>query len=285
MTLPPYTLVRSRRRKKSAVTLPTAPGKFDEPRWKSLTRYFDSESLEGTLGRTPVSAKTFGIWDLGAWVGGLPDVIQVMNQAQERVMFFEVQSAIPSSIVSNKRRVIEWAEQQLKRPQTAREKREQTDAVIDLDFFALAEPVRKDVGVHYLIGVTPDAIAGEVDDEEGHVVHSDFYCSVDTKTSLVSTAGLREYAEQANRTFEFAVAFVIVSVVFSTLNTKIGYHENKNCLMDYNYDRSNITGRLAEPAICADCAKASRPKVLKTAQILLGQLSQYPRPKRLPKAS
>lgn len=59
--------------------------------------------------------KTVGVWDLGAWVGGLPQIITLLNTAQNILLFFEAQAAIPSGITSGKQRVVQWSEAALER--------------------------------------------------------------------------------------------------------------------------------------------------------------------------
>ena len=41
------------------------------------------------------------IWDLGAWVGGLPRVIETLNRCQSLIAFFEIQAPLPPGLVSS----------------------------------------------------------------------------------------------------------------------------------------------------------------------------------------
>jgi len=280
MTLSPYTLVRSRSKEPTVVPKSVSEALRNFSSEVVFPLLENREALDGVALQAKNSIKSVGIWDLGAWVGGLAEIVKTMNAAQSGLLFFEAQAAIPSGITSSKHRVVEWSEATLGKKLTARQKRELTDAIIDTEFFELAKPVRKDLGVDYLIGLSPDAVAGEVTDEEGHIVHSDFFSSFYGKTSLVSTVGLRELADKANRTFEYAIGFVIVSIMFSQLNgSRVPYHDNNGCLMDYNFERKTIVGPLAQPAICtAICQPKSLPWVLEIAKALLDKLDRYPRP-------
>ncbi|HME07240.1 MAG TPA: hypothetical protein VKG25_09325 [Bryobacteraceae bacterium] len=278
MTLSPYTLVHSRRKEPGAVPSSVSEALKNHGASTVFSLTENRAAVDALAVRAKGSMKTVGIWDLGAWVGGLPDIVKAMNEAQSSLLFFEAQASLPAGITSSKRRVVEWSEATLHKKLTARQKRELTDAIIDVDFFEFAKPVRKDLGVDYLIGLSPDAVAGEENDEEGHVVHSDFFCSFDAKTSLVSTVGLRELAEKAQRKFEFAIGFVIVSIMFSQLNgSRVGFHPDKGCLMDYNFNRETLAARLAEPSLCEDCVRKSKPEVLEIARALLKKLDKYPR--------
>jgi hypothetical protein len=285
MDLSPFTLVRSRRSEASGAAPEMRPEASEIAKTKLGSKLISSlagrqQALDEVVRRSESVSETVGIWDLGAWVGELPQIIEAMNDAQEQLRFFDVHAAVPASITSSKRRVVEWAEATLGKHLSARQKEYITDAIIDVEFFDLAEPVRQDLGVDYLIAVSPDAIAGEEKDQEGHVVHSDFFCSAQDRTSVVSTVGLRELADKADRTFGFAVGFVIASVIFSTLNgSRVDYHKkDQQCLMDYNYHRENIADRLAKPTICDDCLRKSKPEVLEIAAALLKSLDECPRP-------
>ena len=276
MILSPFTLVRSRSKEK----------RYAAP--SSVAKALETQlPLKGTLaasGRNIISRpvkerKAVGVWDLGAWVGALPQIVQSLNNAQDIVLFFEAQAAIPSGLTSGKARVGQWSEATLGRKLKRKEREELSEAIIDVEFFDFAKPVRKDLGVDFLIGLSPDPIAGETDDDDGHVTHSDFFCSSDGKISIVSTVGVRELADKANRTFEFAIGFIITSVMFAALNgMRVGFHEDNNCLMDYNYNRATIADRFAQPEICNNCARESKPEILKMAMNMLRALEKFPRP-------
>ncbi len=178
-----------------------------------------------------------------------PADLKLLNNAQNVLLFFEAQAAIPASITSGKQRVVRWSEVTLKRKLKPKEKQELTDAIIDVEFFDFAKPVRKDLGVDYLIGLSPDPIAGEENDQDGHIVHSDFFSSSERRISIVSTVDLRKFADEANRSFEFAIGYILTGVMFLELNRpRIGFHEiNRGCLMDYTYDRAKIADCFAQP--------------------------------------
>jgi hypothetical protein len=103
---------------------------------------------------------TVGIWDLDAWVGGLPRIIDALNASTPSVTFFEVQSPIPAGIVWQPERLGAWAQQALGRALNQIEQDDLTPAILDEAFLELADPVQKDVGVDYLIGLTPARIGG-----------------------------------------------------------------------------------------------------------------------------
>jgi hypothetical protein len=282
MSLSPFTLVRTRRRDAKAVA-PLLAEPLEGPRAKLGSKLLASlageeKAQDEVVRLSPEVSTTVGIWDLGAWVGEMPEILATMNGAQQQLRFFEVHAAIPAGLTSTKQRVIKWGEARLGTELSPRNKREITNSIIDEEFFELAKLVRRDLGVDYLIALSPDAIAGEETDQDGHTVHSDFFSSSLGKTSLVSTVRLREYAEKADRTFAFAVGFIITSVIFYALNSRVEYHkEERGCLMDYNYVRAHIARAMAKPFICDECARKSKPQFLAIARSLLEGLDQMPR--------
>src|SRR3954447_13481785 len=173
MKLPPFTLVHT----------PEGPqsGSARDKLRATLAASLDSgvlgkaslERVDKELNRSG-KVETAGIWDLGAWVGGLPGVVEAMNKAQPELVIFEVQAAVPAGLVSQPDRIAQWAEERLARKLRRSERAEMQTAIIDAELFPFAEQVRKDVGVDYLVALTSDSIAGELDDErEGHTVFSD----------------------------------------------------------------------------------------------------------------
>lgn len=67
------------------------------------------------------TATTVGILDLGAWVSRLPDLLQVLNKAQSRYTFLEIQTPVPSGLIKTKEPLVAWAEKQLGRRLRPRE--------------------------------------------------------------------------------------------------------------------------------------------------------------------
>jgi len=219
--------------------------------------------------------ETAGIWDLGAWVGGLSEIIELMNRAQSGLLFFEVHAAVPASLVSTKQRVIAWGEGKLRRRLKPRERAELTDAIISEEFLKMAERVRRDLGVNYLIALTPADLADTY--ETGEVV-SDLFCKAKGRVSLISTVGLRDLSEKAERRFEYSVGFVMAATLFFMLNrSKVPYHKDNGCLMDEDYDRTKIVLGLVKPVLCEECRKKSKAGPIKIVEALLRHLDRYPR--------
>jgi hypothetical protein len=187
--------------------------------------------------------------------------------------------------VSDADRIALWARDILNRRLRTWEQRQMTAAMIDVEFLDFAEPVRRGLGLDYIVGIAAERIAGAIKDRDGHTVHTDFFSSTDgRRVSLVSTFELRELARAANRTFEAAVAFVVIASVMTGLCPAIRFHEEdfhrdrQACLFDYNYDRRAIVQALRRPRVGPECLERVRPMYRRTVQALLETLDRLPRP-------
>lgn len=295
MKMPPFTLVQSlasaKRRAASAKDVPSLAHISKNLRSTILSTLGDTEEQSGmlTLLTEDLSRSkdviTVGVWDLGVWVGGLLDIISAMNRATDGLTIFQVQAAIPAGIIWQKERVRAWAERKLKRKLNRTELRELTAAIVDDEFLPLVEKVRGNVGVDYLIALTPARIAGELDDEEGRpTVPSDLYSSPGDKVSLVSTYQLRELSAETSRPYEYAVAIVVLSALLVLMNSKLEFHdETRGCLFDLNYNRHDIVSSLRKPHVDESCLRKIKEKYRGIALDLLKAVAAYPDAKELEK--
>jgi hypothetical protein len=215
--------------------------------------------------RAPATLRV-GLWDLGAYVGALPAIVELLNGAQKEMSFFEVIAALPAGIVSQPARVRAWAEER-----TGSRLRGVEENVMAGDFFRRAGVVRKDLGLDYLAGITSRLVA----DEDREQVYWNFFSARRGKLLLGSSAGLREYAKRAGRTFEYAVAGVILAQLMEALNPRLVFHEDRGCLFDFNEDREGIVKVLKNPRIDDVCLKRMKPERRATAQAMVEALRQY----------
>ena len=212
-----------------------------------------------------------GIWDLETRAGNVPDLLESLNAAQPTFTFFEVQAAIPSGIVSQQQKVVAWAESKMgvKLPL---EVRDQIGLNIIADeVFPRAEQVRHDLGLDYLVAITPYMIAGE-DDEE---IYWNHFSMAQGHVSIISTAQVREMAQAVGRPFEVGVAALMLSSLLVGLNPRLGFHADSGCLFDYNGARHTFASTIAKPRIEADCLKLVTPKFRDAASALVEAVEKY----------
>jgi hypothetical protein len=231
------------------------------------------------------ATKKVGIWDLGAWVGGLPHIIEALNGSQQVAQFFEIQAAIPAGLQSSAKKLTDFAETRLRRPLTREETQGARDAVLDVDFFPRGEAVRRDLTLDYLVGISPDSLAGIVmpPGARRRTIYFDFFSSSDDdnpNTSIVSVNGLRSIAAAANRPYEMVVGYLSVRAALVVLNgDRLAFHEDTGCLFDFTDDRNSIVRGLRTPHIEESCLNKIRKKYRAAALAMVRALDMYRDPR------
>lgn len=294
MKLPPFTLVHNPRAGKQARAKQLDDQLDLLPRDLRATAFSIKPTFRRTLvqsalgsgGRQPEMAsealrkavqelgrharvETVGLWDLSSQVGGLPQVIQHLNEAQPVLTFFEVQASITTGLISRPERVIEWAKE---RAELEPEDLEQIESnVIFEDFSQRAEKVRRDLGLDYLVGFTFGKIAFEKEDG----IYWNFFSSCEDRIVLVSIYDVYRYARKAKRPFEAAVAGMAVSQLLALIN-RLSYHpETRGCLFDFNEDRDSIVVAFRKPHIEPECLARIKPRYRGAAEALVTAIRTY----------
>lgn len=219
---------------------------------------------------------TVGIWDLGSKVGYLSRLIDMLNAVQSALVIFQVEAAIPAGMMSQPEKVIEWAKTKTGKYPSAKDRKDIVVNMIAEDFYLRAEGVRKDLGLDYLVGLTPSMIAWE--DEDSGNVHWNYFSVSDRRLILASTYDLRRYAAQAQRPFEVAIGGLITAQLLEALNPKVTFHpETRGCLFDFNEDRDTIIESIRAARIEDQCLQKIQSKYKKVALDILDSLRTYTR--------
>jgi hypothetical protein len=221
----------------------------------------------GKAVRPPARALQVGLWDLDAYVGGLPRVIAALNAAQQTYAFYECLAAMPAGIVSEPRRLRSWSRERTGSSRLASVERN----IVAGDFFDRAERVRRDVGLDYLAGVTASMIADE-DDEQ---VYYNLFSTSCGRLLLASTWDLRKYASKAGRTFEAAVLGVTIAQLLVARHRRVEFHDDRGCLFDSNFKRSTIVRVLREPKVEERCLSLIPAGERPAVQALVSALGAY----------
>ena len=147
--------------------------------------------------------------------------------------------------------------------------------IIANDFFEFAEPIRKDIGIDYLVGITPSMVAGYNKDKH---MFWNYFATFSDKTIMVSTYGLREFAKSTKRKYEaFLAGIVIAQFLVAKFNPKLHFHENCGCLFDFNEDRTSIMDKAYKLDICQNCYDAISESYHPSVMALLDFLRNYGR--------
>jgi hypothetical protein len=226
--------------------------------------------MTGELNRQP-KVITAGIWDLGTHAGFLPRLLEKLNIAQGAFTFFKIQAAIPSGMVSQPARVAAWAREHLGRSLRKKKREQILNNVLAEDFFRRAEEVRRDLGVGYLVGVTPSMVAGA----DADLIYWNHFSTLSGRLILASAYELREFAQEASRPFEAAIAFIAIAELLIALNRRLDFHDDRGCLFDYNQSRISLVPALKEPHIEEGCLRLIAPSYREAAVTLMKVLRAY----------
>jgi len=191
-----------------------------------------------------------GVLDMGAWIGGMPALLERLNAAQPLFTIFEVQAPVPGGLLKTPVGMAEWASEHLRKPLSKRERDSLERHVIANDFFVAAEDIRRHLGLDLIVGMTPAMVAGI---EANGTIFWNHFSAVLGKTILVSTADLRQFAETAGRSFEAGVGALLVAALMIAVNRKLEYHEDTGCVFDYNRNRVSLINTLKQMHIDARC--------------------------------
>lgn len=208
-----------------------------------------------------------GLWDLGAWLGTVnPRLVRCFNEAQQALVFYEVVAAVPIGLTSSPQRVASWFADEILRKLTKENQRNLAENVIANEFFTTGESVRTDLGIDYLVGITPSMVAG-VDEEGAYWNH---FSTFNGKIVLASTYQLRDFAKHSGVAFEqFLGGIILAQTLVAMFYPKLNFHNDRGCLFDYRADRVSIVDSAAQVSIEKSCLSAIAPTYRKSAKALL----------------
>lgn len=230
-------------------------------------------SITRELARS-AKVRRVGLLDMGAWIGGLPTLVERLNEAQPLFTIFEIQAPIPGGLIKTPLGMAAWAAEHLGRPISKRERDAFERHMIADDFFAAAEDIRVDMGLDFVVGMTPALVAGA--EPDGSIFWNHF-SAVFGKTILLSTADLRQFTEDAGRPFEAGVGALLVAALMVVVNDKLDYHDDTGCVFDYNESRVSLVATLKQMRIDAQCLQKMTSQQRDTAINLLAVLKRMKR--------
>jgi hypothetical protein len=213
---------------------------------------------------------TVGLLDIGAWLSRMPEMLSALNGAQDRIVFLELETAVPAGLLKSKQHVVAWAQRHGVRLSKA-DRKDLTGNVLADEFFYFGEALRKRHGLDVVIGVTPFPLAFL----EGSRPRWGYFTAGDDAVSLVSTGDLRGYAKRAGRPYEAAVGMLLVAQILAKRND-IDYHdETRGCIFDFDDDRDDIVEAIREMTIDPSCMAQMKGGAEKTmAKALVASLAR-----------
>jgi hypothetical protein len=225
---------------------------------------------------------TVAIWDLDARVGLLPNIIDTLNEAQEVFTFFDLQAPIPAGLVIRSEHFASWARLRANKSHVSKaEKSEFDDNLMSNDFYKYARVVYKNLGVDYLAGITQYKVAGL----ESGEYYWNYFSASQRHIILASAFDLREYAREAERPFEAAVAQVVLAQLLVEIGPKARFHDDASCIFDFNESRGSIVRSLKEMRIESQCLEKIDGRYRDAAEKMIGALRNYSRSPEFVKAA
>lgn len=245
-----------------------SPRKATPEQSNLLSQFAETVKIAGTRAQ----ATTVGILDLGARVSGLPRIIERMNNAQDRMVFIEVQTPVPAGMIKTGATLVTEFERAVNRHLRDDEKQDVVRNMLVNEFLMFAESVRQKNELDSMVGITPAMLAFHEDND----THWNYFSYGNGgPLSVVSTFGLRDYAARAGRSFEAAVGMLIVGQLISTRNHLDFHKDTRGCPLDFNEDRKSLVESIRSMRFDAKCLKAigaRDPNEAKSARELMNTL-------------
>lgn len=230
------------------------------------------------------AAKRIGILDIDVYAGFLFRVLDAINKSQKMFAFFQVEATTPVGLTASGERTREIA---------AKYGGDDGDPSISENVFApdvftfvrrIAETPGIDVLVCLIRPMIMDITTTNEDKIDG--IGWNYFSTFDGNMILASAYDLREYALQADRPFEAALAIVILGQVISqhvpltdaSKKTGLGFHSRtRACVMDYCEQREDLVKVLRKPAICQACLDQIATSARKPVLAMLRAIDEYKR--------
>ena len=210
--------------------------------------------------RVPSDVRKIGVFDISARAGLLMDLLAIVSQSQPRFTFYPIEAPVPMGLGSIPPARIDALA--LANPDC-----DVQDLSLNIqvdDFDVLLEQTRERVAVDMIAGLFAPMLAFR--DEDDHLIWNYFSGPIG-KNIAISAYGVRDYATQAGRPFEAAIALMTLSQVWGRLYG-VGYHgESLGCVYDFCENRDDLVRVIRTADICeaslADIPEDERDNVQK----------------------
>jgi hypothetical protein len=215
---------------------------------------------------------TIGVWSLDDWLADLGGLIDRLNGVQSTFAFYEVDAAVPAGLISQPERVAAWYREAKGRKPRKSIQENLADNLIAEEFFSLAEKVRTDLTLDYVIGVTPSMVAG-TDEKE---IYWNHFSTFSGRTVLASSYQLHDFVSETGWPLAAFLGKIIISQLLVALMwPKLYFHPDTGCLFDYDASRVSLKRKVMDPHIEPDCVKKLKPEYVPSALAFVDLLRSY----------
>jgi hypothetical protein len=211
-----------------------------------------------------------GIWDLDSSAGALPGLLDRIDECQQRFAFSSVVAPFPTGLALPGIGVAEdWRKhtRQVMDPQDARVN------VAARRIFEAAGPVLQKLPIEWLIVVVKSMIS---DTSVPRKSWYNLFATHSNNVVLISTYGVREYAAQAQRSFEAAVFGIALSALLSAMIPEIEYQdESTGSIFDFAENRADVVKSIRAPHIDPENRARIPENLLEPVEKMLAVLKEY----------
>jgi len=249
---------------------------FDE--WLPSGRAKKAQKAHPPLLRTGMSnretkARRVGIWDMGAWVGYLEDILNLWNDCQSAFRFQAVYLSVPQQLTQGGDRTLAIARKRLSPRRIATHAADLRDNLHTDGLYPIADRIKDTLTYDQLVCLTPLMIASN----EGDGMIWNFFSESDDGVIFISAYEVREFARKAKRPFEAAIGMLILAQILMDACDLDSHSETRGCLFDFNEDRESLIVGLKKMDIDPICFSKIKPDLRKPAAQLLDVLRNYKR--------
>lgn len=227
--------------------------------------YRKSETPKPATG--PERTQRIGIWDLNASAGSLPRVLDALEDAQEYFSFYSVEAPFQIGLTTPGDHVAaEW------KHKTGRSM-SPDEAALNVrasPIFTAARPILDALPIEWLVVVVDSMIADESNPADAWY---NLFATTSGHLVLLSTSDLREFAAEAGRPFESAIAGTALSMVL--LETVPGLVRTPGTIFDFCENRHDIVKLIRTPKIDAWNRRLIPAEILEPTDRILEVLASY----------
>lgn len=240
---------------------------------KSTVKVLARPDVELTSKKRATTQK-IGIWDIGANVPFVSNMVEELNSCQKFLKFFQIHAPVPAGVVSTPERVVRWANEQT--DFSFDTKSDMAENLIAPLFYPFANKIRLSVGVDVIVGLT----ASRVMDVEDEFLLGNLFYSFDENMVVVSTCDLDKISKKAGRPYEVSVMFLIITALLAERHyPKLKVHNDRGCIFDWNGDRISLYKCIRKPIIDKECLSKLESRYRATAEAIFRKLVSYESPK------
>ncbi|MGD0192622.1 MAG: hypothetical protein ABSD74_17935 [Rhizomicrobium sp.] len=215
-----------------------------------------------------------GIWDLGAWIGYLDEILLRWNNSQKMFRFESVYLSVPVQLTRGGARTEQVGNEYDIAPKL---RHVLIDNLLIESVAAISEKVRSGSSYDQLVSITPLMLAFI----EGGKLHYNYYSTSQAGSIFVSAYGVEGYAKRAKRPYEAAIAALILGQLLADKSDVIEFHEEtRGCLFDFNEDRDTLVRMLRKMTIEPSCLEKIPDGLRRAGEQMLKVIAEYRRPSK-----